>query len=75
MKRSISILAEKIRQYLENFQKYCRSVNNPFVTSVGNVPSQDNLLQKQFIDLVNDGYAGSLFSKQSCNGLWIEMAL
>ena len=73
MKRSISILAEEIRHYLENFQKYCCSVNNPFGTSVGNVPSQDNLLQKQFIDLVNDGYAESLFSEKSCSGFWIEM--
>ena len=56
MKRHISVLGEEIRHYfpdLEDFQKYCRFVNNPFKTSVGDLPSQDNLLQEQFIDLVN----------------------
>jgi len=54
---------------LEDFQKYCRFVNNPFGTSVGDLPSQDNLLQEQFIDLVNDWNARSLFSEKPCGDL------
>jgi len=50
---------------LEDFQKYCRFVNNPFGTSVGDLLPQDNLLQEQFIDLVNNGNARSLFSEKS----------
>ena len=76
-KRHISILGEEIRHYfpdLEDFQKYCRFVNNPFGTSFGDLPSQDNLLQEQFIDLVNDGNARRLFSEKSCSDFWIEMA-
>ena len=49
MKRHISILGEEIQHYfpdLQDFQKYCRFVNNPFGTSVGHQPSQDNLLQE-----------------------------
>ena len=60
-----SILGKEIRHYfpdLEDFQKYCRFVKNPFGTSVGDLPSQDNLLQEQFIDLVNDGNARRLMA-------------
>ena len=47
IKRRISILVEEIRQCfpdLEDFQKYCRFVNNPFRTIVGDLPSHDNWL-------------------------------
>ena len=77
MKRHISILGEEIRHYfpdLEDFQKYCRFVNNPFGTSVGDLPSQDNLLQEQFIDLMNDGNARRLFGEKPCSDFWIKMA-
>ena len=70
MKRHISIFGEEIRQYfpdLEDFQKYLRFVNNPFGTSVRDLPSQDNLLQEQFIELVNDANARSLFSETCSN--------
>ena len=56
MKRHMPILGEEFRQHffdLEDFQKYFRFVNNPFGTSVGDLLSQDKLLQKQFIDLVD----------------------
>jgi len=77
MKLHISILGEEIRCYipdLEDFHKYSRLVNNPFGTSVGDPPSQDNLLQEQFLDLVNDGNARRVFSEKSCSDFWIEMA-
>ena len=73
----ISILREEIRHYfpdLEDFERYCRFVSDPFGTSVGDLPSQDILLQEQFIDLVNDGNARRLFSEKSCSDFWIEMA-
>ena len=57
MKRLLSIFGEETRQYfpdLEDFQKYCRFVNNPFRTSGRDMPFQHNLLQEQCIDLVND---------------------
>ena len=41
MKRHNSILGKEIWHYfpdLEDFQKYCRFVNNPFETSVGDLP-------------------------------------
>ena len=78
IKRHISILGEEIRHYfpdLKDFQKYCRFVNNPFGTSVGDLPSQDNSLQEQFIDLVNDRNARRLFNEKSCSDFWIKMAL
>jgi len=78
MKRHISNLGEEIRHYFPDvvdFQKYCRFVNNPFGTSVGDLPSQDNLLQEQLFDLVNDGNAICAFSEKSCSDFWIEMAL
>ena len=59
---------------MEDFQKYCRFVNNPFGTSVGDLPSQDNLLQEQFLDLVNGGNARRVFSEKSYSDFWIEMA-
>ena len=77
MKRHISILGEEIWHYfpnLEDFQKYCRFVNNPFGTSVGHQPSQDNLLQEQFIDLVNEGNVRRLFGEKPCSDFWIKMA-
>jgi len=64
----MSILGEEIWKFfpdLEDFQKYCRFVNNSFGTSVGNLPSLDNLLQEQFIDLVKNGNARSLFGEKS----------
>ena len=70
MKRHISILGKEIWHDfpdLEDFQKYCRFGNNPFGTSVGHQPSQDNLLQEQFIDLVNQGNARRLFDEKPCS--------
>ena len=75
MKRHVSILGEEIRHYfhdLEDFQRCCRFVNNPFGTSVGDLSSQHNSLQEKFIDLVNDGNARRLFSEESCSDFWIE---
>ena len=77
MKCHISILGKEIRHYfpdLEDFQKYCGFVNNPFGMSVGDLPSQDNLLQEQFIDLVNDRNMRRLFSEKSYSDFWIEVA-
>ena len=48
IKRHFFIHGEEIRQYfhdLEDFQKYCCSVKNPFRTSARDLPSQKNVLQ------------------------------
>ena len=77
IKRHISIFSEEIPQHFsdwKNFQKYCCFVNNPYKTCVGDLLSQGTLHQKQFIDLVNDGNARSLFSEKSCSDFWIKMA-
>ena len=42
--------------------------------SVGHQLSQDNLLQEQFIDLVNEGNARCLFGEKPCSNFWIETA-
>ena len=55
-------------------KKFGTTSLNPFGTSVGDLLSQDNLLQEQFIDLVNDGNARRLFSEKSCSDFWIKMA-
>ena len=65
MKRHITFLVKKFDSASltwKIFKKYCRFVSNPFGTSVGDLPLQDNLLQEQFIDLMNDENARSLFS-------------
>ena len=75
MKRQISILSEEIRYCfpdLKDFQKCFRFVNNPFGTKVGDLNSQENLLQEQFID--SNGNARRLFSEKSCSNSWIEIA-
>ena len=64
IKRHISILRLEIPRYfpdLLEFEKYYRFINNPFVLSVSGLPSDDNLVQEQFMDLVNDGDAKFVF--------------
>ena len=64
MKHHVSILCEQISRYfpdLLEFDKYYRFINNPFVLSVSDLPSEDNLVQEQLIDLVNGGDAKYVF--------------
>ena len=66
MKRNVSILREEISRYfpdLLEFERYYRFINNPFVLSVSDLPSEDNLVQEQFIDLVNMGMQNLFFVK------------
>ena len=70
MKQRISILGEEIQQYfpdLADFQKYCRFVNDPFGTTVRDLPSLDNFFKSSLLILVNDGNTRSLFSEKSCS--------
>ena len=51
MKRNVSIHREEITHYfpdLEEFEKYHRFI--PFVLSINDLPSEDNLIQEQFIN-------------------------
>ena len=59
MKHHGSILRDEISRYfpdLLEFEKYYHFIN-PLVLSVSDLPSEDSLVQAQFIDLVNDGDA------------------
>jgi len=49
---------EEVKNYSKN-----RLMIFEHSSSVEYLPSQDNLLQKQFIDMVSDGNARSLFSE------------
>jgi hypothetical protein len=64
MKQHVSILSEEISHYfpdLAEFEKYHRFINNPFVLSNSDLPSEDNLIKEQFIDLINYGGAKHVF--------------
>lgn len=77
MKQHVSILSEEISHYfpdLQEFDKYYRFINNPFVLSISDLPSEDSSIQEQFIDLINDGGAKHVFSQMCCSDFWIEMA-
>ena len=52
---------------LEDLQKYCRFVNNPFGTSVGDLLSWDSLLHEEVTVMVNDENARHLYSEKSCS--------
>ena len=76
IKRHVSIPREEISRYfpdLLEFEKYYRFINNLFVLSVSDLPSKDNLVQEQFIDLVNDGDAKFVFREICCSDFWIQM--
>ncbi|XP_029638090.1 protein ZBED8-like [Octopus sinensis] len=77
MKQYVSIPGREISFYfsdLHNFDKYSRFIRNPFVLSVSDLPTEDNLIQEQFIDLVDNGGAIFFFRKMYCSDFGIEMA-
>ena len=65
MKCHESIHREEITYYflgLEEFKRNHLFINNPSVlSSIDDLPSEDNLIQEQFIDFTNDG-AQNMFS-------------
>ena len=75
MKCHISILGDKYRLYFSDLQDFQKSYFfiNPFGTSGRDLPSE-NLIQEQFIDLVNDRNARHMLTEMSCSDFWIEMA-
>ena len=77
LKRHISILGKKIRHDfpdLEDFQKYCRFVNNLLERVLDISLHKIIYFPEQFIDLVNQGNARRLFDKKPCSEFWFEMA-
>ena len=57
MKHHVLVLSNEISRYfpdLLEFQKYYPFIHNPFVLSISDLPSEDNLVQEQFIELVDD---------------------
>ena len=70
MKHLVSILSEEISRYFLDqleFEKYYRLINNPIVLSVSDLPSENNLIEEQFIDLLNDGDAKYAFCEMCCS--------
>ena len=77
MKHHVSVLSNEIFRYftdLLEFEKYYPFIHNPFVLSISYLPSEDNLVQEQFTQLVSDGDAKCVFRKICCNDFWIQMA-
>ena len=66
MKHHVSILKDEISRYfldLQECEKYYPFIRNPFILFFSNLLSEDNLVEEQFIDLVNDGDAKCSFRK------------
>ena len=78
MKRHVSILCEEITHYfpdLEEFGKYHPFINKQCVlSSINDLPSENNLIQEQFIDFINDEGAKHVFRETSCRYFGIVMA-
>ncbi|XP_014776045.1 zinc finger BED domain-containing protein 5 [Octopus bimaculoides] len=77
MKQHVSILGREIFLYFPDFHgfdKYFRFIRNSFVLSVSDLPTQDNSIQDQFIDLVNDRGEKCFSCEMCCSDFWIEMA-
>jgi len=49
------------RGNLSRVNKYCLFINNPYGITVGDPPSEGNLIQEQLIDLVNYGVCETCF--------------
>ena len=77
MKQHISMLREEISHYfpnLEEFDKQYRFVNNPFAISINDLPSDNNVVQEQFMDLLNYGGAKHVFTEMCCSTFWMKMS-
>ena len=77
IKRHVSILCEETFRYFPNLQesdKLYRFINSPFGLELDNLPSSNNEIQEQFIDMVNDGSAKHLHREMCCSDFWIAMA-
>ena len=74
MKQHVFVLSKEMSHYfpdLREFEKQHRFITNPFEVSISDLTSEDNLVQEQFINLINDGGAKHVF-RGTC--FWIEMA-
>ena len=77
MKLHVSILSEEISRYFPNLQesdKLYRFINFPFGLKLDNLPSSNNQIQEQFIDMANDGSAKNVHREMCCSDFWIAMA-
>ena len=66
MKQHTLMLRKEIRCHFptleEYYDKQYRCVNNPFAISINDLPSDDTVIQEQFIELLNDGSAKHIFA-------------
>ncbi|XP_052824031.1 protein ZBED8-like [Octopus bimaculoides] len=70
MKQHVLTHHAEIQRYfpgLQNFIKVHRFITNPFAISVVDLPSEDYVIQEQFIDLLNDGGAKNTFRNMCCS--------
>ena len=77
IKHHVSILKDEISQYfldVQEFEKYYFFIRSSFMLFISNLLSEDNLVEEQFIDLVNDGDAKYSFHEMFCCDFWIQMA-
>ena len=49
-------------------------MNKPVAISINDLPSDNNVVQEQFIDLLKDGGAKYVFTKMCCSDFWIKMS-
>jgi len=64
MKQHVFVLSKEMSHYfpgLREFEKHHRFITNPFEVSISDLPSEDNLVQEHFIDLLNDRGAKTCF--------------
>ena len=73
MKCHESMINAEICHYfanLQDFDKYHLFINNPFALAFNDLLSDDNLIQVQFIDLINEKH---IFRDLSISDFWIQM--
>ena len=77
MKRHVSILSEETSCYFPNlleFDKLYCFINSSFGLELDYLPSSNNQIQEQFIDMANDGTAKNLHHEMCCSDFRIAMA-
>ncbi|XP_014785062.1 zinc finger BED domain-containing protein 5 [Octopus bimaculoides] len=76
IKQHVLNLHAEIQRYfpdLQNFEKVHHFITNPFAISVVDLLSEDDVIQGQFINLLNDGGAKNTFRNMCCSEFWTEI--
>ena len=76
MKCHVSILSKEVSCYfpnLQEFDKLYRFINTSFALKLDDLPSTNNQIQEEFIDMLNDESAKNVYTKMCCSDFWIAM--